>query len=282
MLIAPEITTNPWTIYRITLPPTPQTPPPTCHPSPIEQHAKCRALHGKGSPIAASMGGRKVTPSLRKIFSFPFRQPINKLKISLPFNSPFCCPKSKKTKESSARENFICNFRSTWKSVPPPSQEAVVAAAEAFSVVRNWFANPSSRAPEQTSVSGTPSPLLPPPPPPPSQVASHISASFLPTSSSSWGLGFPAAGYQPYPGHRSSGFVPTASSGSRTASAGGSFLRGGKKRSHSQSSVNDLDIPSLTRSSQGSLNMLQAMQTSRSGISSMGGSYGHLSAGTCS
>ncbi|KAL5110119.1 hypothetical protein TcWFU_003563 [Taenia crassiceps] len=167
---------------------------------------------------------------------------------------------------------------STWKSAPPPSQEAVAAAAEAFSVVRNWFANPSSRAPEQTSTSGTPSPLLPPPPPLPSQAASHISASFLPTSSSSWGLGFPAAGYQPYPGHRSSGFAPTASSGSRTTSAGGSFLRGGKKRSHSQSSINDLDIPSLTRSSQGSLNMLQAIQTSRSGISSMGGSYGHLSA----
>ncbi|KAL5968249.1 Transcriptional activator cubitu interruptu [Taenia solium] len=167
---------------------------------------------------------------------------------------------------------------STWKSAPPPSQEAVAAAAEAFSVVRNWFANPSSRAPEQISASGTPSPLLPPPPLPPSQAAPHISASFLPTSSSSWGLGFPAAGYQPYPGHRSSGFVPTASSGPRTTSAGGSFLRGGKKRSHSQSSVNDLDIPSLTRSSQGSLNMLQAMQTSRSGVSSMGGSYGHLSA----
>ncbi|VDM30192.1 unnamed protein product [Hydatigera taeniaeformis] len=165
---------------------------------------------------------------------------------------------------------------STWKSTPPPSQGAVVVAAEAFSMVRNWFANPS-RANEQTSASGTPSPLLPPPPPPPSQAAPHISGSFLPTSSS-WGLGFPAAGYQPYSGHRSSGFVPTASSGFRTTSVGGSFLRGGKKRSHSQSSVNDLDIPSLTRSSQGSLNMLQAMQTSRSGISSMGGSYGHLSA----
>ncbi|KAH9282701.1 Transcriptional activator [Echinococcus granulosus] len=167
---------------------------------------------------------------------------------------------------------------STWKSAPPPSQEAVAAAAEAFSMVRNWFASPCSRAPEQTSASGTPSPLLPPPPPPSSQTTPHIPASLLPTSSSSWGLGFPTGGYQPYPGHRSSGFVPTASSGSRTTPTGGSFLRGGKKRSHSQSSINDLDIPSLTRSSQGSLNMLQAMQTSRSGISSMGGSYGHLSA----
>ena len=160
-----------------------------------------------------------------------------------------------------------------------------MAAAEAFNVVRNWFASPCSRASEPTSASGTPSPLLPPPPPPPpAQAASHIAASFLPTSpTSSWAFGFPA-GYHSHShthsGHRSSGFVPSSgSSGARTTPAGGAFLRGGKKRSHSQSSVNDLDIPSLTRSSQGSLNMLQAMQTSRSGVSSMGGSYGHLSAG---
>ncbi|KAM7538267.1 hypothetical protein Aperf_G00000059457 [Anoplocephala perfoliata] len=169
---------------------------------------------------------------------------------------------------------------STWKSVPQPSQEAVAAAAEAFSVVRNWFTSPCSRASEPASVSGTPSPLLPPPPPPPlPQGQSHPTAAFLPTSPSSWGLGFPGAFQHPgHPGHRSSGFVPTSSGSRTTPVGGGSFLRGGKKRSHSQSSVNDLDIPSLTRSSQGSLNMLQAMQTSRSGVSSMGGSYGHLSA----
>ncbi|VDO07788.1 unnamed protein product [Rodentolepis nana] len=165
---------------------------------------------------------------------------------------------------------------STWKSVPQPSQEVVQAAAEAFSAVRNWFVGPSSRASETArSISGTPSPLLP------SSVhpQSGNPGAFLPTSPTSWGLGGLPGGFPPHPGHRSSGFVPT-SSGSRTTplSGGGSYLRGGKKRSHSQSSVNDLDIPSLTRSSQGSLNMLQAMQTSRSGVSSMGGSYGHLSA----
>lgn len=158
----------------------------------------------------------------------------------------------------------------------------MAAAAEAFNVVRNWFASPCSRPSEPTSASGTPSPLMPPPPP--SQSTSHIAASFLPTSPTpSWGFGFPG-GYHSHtythPGHRSSGFVPSSgSSGARTTPAGGAFIRGGKKRSHSQSSINDLDIPSLTRSSQGSLNMLQAMQTSRSGVSSMGGSYGHLSAG---
>uniref|UniRef100_A0A5K3F2P7 C2H2-type domain-containing protein n=1 Tax=Mesocestoides corti TaxID=53468 RepID=A0A5K3F2P7_MESCO len=159
-----------------------------------------------------------------------------------------------------------------WKSTPGASQEAAVAAAaaEAFSVVRHWFASPCSRASEPTSASGTPSPLLPPPPPP-------LANPFLPPSPATWGLGFQHQQPQPS-GHRSSGFVP-ARPGSRTAQTGSaSFLRGGKKRSHSQSSVNDLDIPSLTRSSQGSLNMLQAMQTSRSGVSSMGGSYGHLSA----
>lgn len=171
-------------------------------------------------------------------------------------------------------------YRSTWKSVSQPSQEAVAAAAEAFSVVRNWFTSPCSRASEPASASGTPSPLLPPPPPPPPQGQSHPTAAFLPTSPSPWGLGFPGAFQHPgHAGHRSSGFVATSSGSRTTPAGGGSFLRGGKKRSHSQSSVNDLDIPSLTRSSQGSLNMLQAIQTSRSGVSSMGGSYGHLSAG---
>nr|CDS28891.1 zinc finger transcription factor gli2 [Hymenolepis microstoma] len=185
-----------------------------------------------------------------------------------------CLPPSYEPSNPLSSSAFLSQ-PSTWKSVAQPSQEVVQAAAEAFSVVRNWFVGPCSRASETTrSVSGTPSPLLP------SSVHTQSAhpGTFLPTSPSSWGLGLPG-GFPPHPGHRSSGFVPT-SSGSRTTplGGGGSYLRGGKKRSHSQSSVNDLDIPSLTRSSQGSLNMLQAMQTSRSGVSSMGGSYGHLSA----
>lgn len=72
--------------------------------------------------------------------------------------------------------------------------------------------------------------------------------------------------------------------GGTSVSAGlavpGPLIRGGKKRSHSQSSVNDLfDISSLTRSSQDSLSVMQAMRVSRSMVSSSGGSYGHLSAG---
>ncbi|VDL19942.1 unnamed protein product [Hymenolepis diminuta] len=184
-----------------------------------------------------------------------------------------CLPPSAESKNPPS--SAFLSQSSTWKSVAQPSQEVVQAAAEAFSVVRNWFVGPCSRASETTtSISGTPSPLLPSSVHPQS---AHPGA-FLPTSPSSWGLGLPG-GFPSHPGHRSSGFVPT-SSGSRTTplGGGGSFLRGGKKRSHSQSSINDLDIPSLTRSSQGSLNMLQAMQTSRSGVSSMGGSYGHLSA----
>ncbi len=134
-------------------------------------------------------------------------------------------------------------------------------------MVRNLFASPVSRGSEPPSTSGTPN-TLPPPPHNPFQAPSPGTRG-LP--------GF--TGYH-HPGHRSSGYVPSGSNGPSSGSRSSSgFLRGGKKRSHSQSSVNDLDITSLTRSSQGSLNMLQAMQSSRSGVSSTGGSYGHLSAG---
>lgn len=135
-------------------------------------------------------------------------------------------------------------------------------------MVRNLLGSPSSSTADGGNTAFPPTP-----------------ASYLSTSPCTRGLqSFP--GYPPHhPGHRSSGYVPssTGPGGSRMASGssgcGGGLLCGGKKRSHSQSSVNDLDIPSLTRSSQGSLNMLQAMQSSRSGVSSTGGSYGHLSAG---
>ncbi|VEL40325.1 unnamed protein product [Protopolystoma xenopodis] len=58
-------------------------------------------------------------------------------------------------------------------------------------------------------------------------------------------------------------------------------LRGAKKRSHSQSSMQDLfDVTSMTRSSAGSLSYTAGGPDSlRSGLSSEAGSYGHLSAG---
>ncbi|VDP98040.1 unnamed protein product [Trichobilharzia regenti] len=71
-------------------------------------------------------------------------------------------------------------------------------------------------------------------------------------------------------GHHSSGYIPNYSA---------PILRGGKKRSHSQSSVNELfDISSLTRSSQGSLYIMQSIRGSHSMGQSGEGSYGHLSA----
>ncbi|BHF66034.1 Zinc finger protein gli2 [Sparganum proliferum] len=162
--------------------------------------------------------------------------------------------------------------RSSWKAETPtclPSQEAVAAAAEAFSAVRSLFANPYALPPAHLGFRPDSGPQSRGTGPHGESLGGCNSTELPPTPAQT---GFRGPMFNPYPGHRSSGYAP--------GSNGTGYQRGGKKRSHSQSSVHDLlDIPSLTRSSQGSLNMIQAIHTSRSGVSSNGGSYGHLSAG---
>ncbi|CAL8090838.1 unnamed protein product [Calicophoron daubneyi] len=163
------------------------------------------------------------------------------------------------------------------------SPEAMVAAA-AFNAVRRWFTNPgttanlanefqpsqywpSSAQPTSTTVAENSNPD------PVNMNAAISQPSFAYRFPSQAQHQVPPITYPPaaHRGHHSSGYVPS--------SGPGQLVRGGKKRSHSQSSINDLfDIFSLTRSSQGSLNIVQAMRVSRSMASSTGGSYGHLSA----
>ncbi|KAF5405466.1 hypothetical protein PHET_01088 [Paragonimus heterotremus] len=163
------------------------------------------------------------------------------------------------------------------------SPEAMVAAA-AFNAVRRWFINPVSGVTDPPAAPGYWTNTLVPP---------SVSEANSTGTNSGTGISLmnphplhrfpvhpshnlPPIAYMPAPhrGHHSSGYVPNNSPGAP-------LVRGGKKRSHSQSSVTDLfDISSLTRSSQGSLNIMQAMRVSRSMASSAGGSYGHLSAGT--
>ncbi|THD25694.1 CI protein [Fasciola hepatica] len=185
------------------------------------------------------------------------------------------------------------------------SPEAMVAAA-AFNAVRRWFTNSNmTNVPDPTMISSYWSSTLTTPV---SGFGTSGSSSGgvnpLQQPSSFYRLPFPPHAHHPtgvpanyipsgipFRGHHSSGYVPNSGStgpgagtgGGTSISAGlgipGPLIRGGKKRSHSQSSVNDMfDISSLTRSSQGSLSVMQAMRVSRSMVSSSGGSYGHLSA----
>ncbi|VDP85643.1 unnamed protein product [Echinostoma caproni] len=180
-----------------------------------------------------------------------------------------------------------------------------MVAAAAFNAVRRWFTNSSmTNVPDPSMIPSYWSSTLTTPVSgfgtsgsssggvnPLQQPNSFYRLPFPPHSSQPYHSG-PPTNYMPtgvpFRGHHSSGYVPNSGSGGGGGGAGGSagvgltgpLLRGGKKRSHSQSSVNDLfDISSLTRSSQGSLNVMQAMRVSRSMVSSSGGSYGHLSAG---
>ncbi|VDN28458.1 unnamed protein product, partial [Dibothriocephalus latus] len=161
---------------------------------------------------------------------------------------------------------FLCSRlsrRSSWKPDTPtclPGPEAVAAAAEAFSAVRSLFANPYALPPAHLGFRPDSGPQSRGTGPQQgSESLGGCNPSELPPTPAQ--TGFRSGMFNPYPGHRSSGYAP--------GSNGTGYQRGGKKRSHSQSSVHDLlDIPSLTRSSQGSLNMIQAMHTSRSGVSS--------------
>lgn len=174
------------------------------------------------------------------------------------------------------------------------SPDANMVAAVAFNAVRRWFTNPSTLTNSdntmksvwnenmRTGNSGTNSigfmhqsnilhyaslnsRLQHPLPPPPLVLNSNVSNTTTQNST------YNNYGMFMHRGHHSSGYVPN-----HTAP----MLRGGKKRSHSQSSVNELfDISSLTRSSQGSLNIMQSIRGSHSMGPSAEGSYGHLSAG---
>ncbi|XP_018646315.1 zinc finger transcription factor gli2 [Schistosoma mansoni] len=187
------------------------------------------------------------------------------------------------------------NFNNTNISnkVECSSPDANMVAAVAFNAVRRWFTNSSTLTNSdntmksvwnenmRTGNSGTNSigfmnqsnilpyaslnsrlqhPLLPPPLVLNSTVGNATTQN---STHNNYGMFM-------HRGHHSSGYVPN-----HTAP----MLRGGKKRSHSQSSVNELfDISSLTRSSQGSLNIMQSMRGSHSMGPSAEGSYGHLSA----
>ncbi|GAA34048.2 transcriptional activator cubitus interruptus [Clonorchis sinensis] len=182
--------------------------------------------------------------------------------------------------QTSTLEHYLPNTNLPCTASP----EAIAAAAAAFNAVRRWFTNPNPTTAD-TAASGYWSSSLAPPQP--ALISGGVSTTNTPESSNPMNphllgrfplhhqQGLPPVAYMPaaHRGHHSSGYVPN------NGSAGGPAVRGGKKRSHSQSSVNDLfDISSLTRSSQGSLNILHAMRVSRSMVSSSGGSYGHLSA----
>ncbi|CAH8547338.1 unnamed protein product [Schistosoma rodhaini] len=187
------------------------------------------------------------------------------------------------------------NFNNTNISnkVECSSPDANMVAAVAFNAVRRWFTNSSTLTNSdntmksvwnenmRTGNSGTNSigfmnqsnilpyaslnsrlqhPLLPPPLVLNSTVGNTTTQN---STHNNYGMFM-------HRGHHSSGYVPN-----HTAP----MLRGGKKRSHSQSSVNELfDISSLTRSSQGSLNIMQSIRGSHSMGPSAEGSYGHLSA----
>lgn len=156
--------------------------------------------------------------------------------------------------------NLNCTQSQSFKS-KVPSPETMVAAV-AFNAVRRWFANPSVLPAgwNDTGIGMTTSIQSP---------ASLTQRSLAQTHQSQ-----PSQlQYMPftYRTHHSSGFIPNQISSS--------LLRRGKKRSHSQSSVTEtFDISSLTRSSQGSLNVMQIMRGSHSVGPSVEGSYGHLSA----
>ncbi|CAH8503636.1 unnamed protein product [Schistosoma turkestanicum] len=169
------------------------------------------------------------------------------------------------------------------------SPNANMVAAVAFNAVRRWFANPSTLTSSDNTIKSIwnenirtgncstnsigfmpQSNILPN-----ASLNSRLQSTLPPPSSvvnSTIGntITYNNYGMFMHRGHHSSGYVPN-----HTAP----MLRGGKKRSHSQSSVNELfDISSLTRSSQGSLNIMQSMRGSHSMGPSAEGSYGHLSA----
>ncbi|CAH8477492.1 unnamed protein product [Dicrocoelium dendriticum] len=153
------------------------------------------------------------------------------------------------------------------------SPEAVMAAA-AFNAVRRWFTNPVAATAETAASGYWANSALGPPLSGSSSTRTTPGSGSVPRIPLRSQHALPPIAYMPAPhrGHHSSGYVPNSSISP--------LVRGGKKRSHSQSSAHELfDISSLTRSSQGSLNIIQAMRSSRSMVSSTGGSYGHLSAG---
>ncbi|CAH8536007.1 unnamed protein product [Heterobilharzia americana] len=213
-----------------------------------------------------------------------------------------------------SNEKILDSVRNRNNKTESSSPEANMVAAAALNAVRRWFANPSSLNStdsmnkhgwnenirpvhcdrssaafmcQANALTNTPFHSLLPPslPHPPNLPVSQHSSYFPPpplppslmnsTSGNTVTSGLTSSHqhhYGPFPhrGHHSSGYIPNHS---------GPILRGGKKRSHSQSSVNELfDISSLTRSSQGSLNIMQSMRGSHSMGPSGEGSYGHLSA----
>ncbi|CAH8550155.1 unnamed protein product [Schistosoma guineensis] len=193
----------------------------------------------------------------------------------------------------SVRSKNVNNNTNSSNKVECSSPDANMVAAVAFNAVRRWFTNSSTLTNSdntmksvwnenmRTGNSGTNSigfmhqsnilhyaslnsrsqhPL----PPPPLVLNSNVGNTTTQNST------YNNYGMFMHRGHHSSGYVPN-----HTAP----MLRGGKKRSHSQSSVNELfDISSLTRSSQGSLNIMQSIRGSHSMGPSAEGSYGHLSA----
>ncbi|KAH8876789.1 Transcriptional activator ci [Schistosoma japonicum] len=187
------------------------------------------------------------------------------------------------------------NTNNVSNKVECSSADANIVAAVAFNAVRRWFTNPSTLTSSDNkmkstwnenvrtgnsavSSSGLTNPPIysslnprlqqPLPLPPPLVVNSAVGNTSI--QSSTYNNVNNNYGMFMHRGHHSSGYVPNHSA---------PMLRGGKKRSHSQSSVNELfDISSLTRSSQGSLNIMQSMRGSHSMGPSAEGSYGHLSA----
>ncbi|KAK4471597.1 hypothetical protein MN116_005010 [Schistosoma mekongi] len=230
----------------------------------------------------------KFTPSANTNITNDEINPMNRRDLSLFSNDKLMDSVQSKNINHSDTNNIS-------NKVECSSADPNIVAAVAFNAVRRWFTNPSTLTSSDNKMkstwnenvrsgnsavnsNGLTNPLTYPslnprlqhplPLPPPLVVNSAVgNTSFQSSTYTNVNSNY---GMLMHRGHHSSGYVPNHSA---------PMLRGGKKRSHSQSSVNELfDISSLTRSSQGSLNIMHSMRGSHSMGPSAEGSYGHLSA----